>query len=157
MACRCQGSAFEAALHVATLVSVLVVYRQKVLSLARGCVRTDGESTRPYLLKLALASVPAGVVGLGAKDFFAARFDDPLFAGTMLLVTGSVVWSTRWARGQARGWPCGATAPTTSSGPWSKRWSGSTEPVCPTQSHADGSQQDFLPRLTPSRPSCHGG
>lgn len=97
------GVAFEVALHMATLVSVLVVYRARVLALLRGCLRFDEESAWPYVLKLALASIPAAIVGVGLKDFFEARFDDPVFAGTMLLVTGCVVWSTRWARDGFRG------------------------------------------------------
>jgi len=59
------------------------------------------ESSWPYLLKLALASVPAAIVGLAFKDWFEARFDDPGFTGTMLLVTGMVVWSSRWTRAES--------------------------------------------------------
>lgn len=97
------GISFEVALHVATLLSVLIVYRQRIGTLAQGALRSGESSSWPYLLKLALASVPAGVVGFTLADWFAARFDDPLFAGTMILVTGSFVWSSRWARGQRRG------------------------------------------------------
>lgn len=100
---RIPGIAFEVALHVATLGSVIVVYRKRLVELARGAfVRGEGSSW-PYLLKLVLASIPAAVIGVGFEDFFTARFDDPLFAGTMILVTGSFVWSSRWARGGRRG------------------------------------------------------
>ena len=92
------GIGFEVAVHVATLISVLVVYRQKVLVLLRGAVGLEEESAWPYLLKLVLASVPAAIVGLAFKDWFEARFDDPAFTGTMLLITGMVVWSSRWTR-----------------------------------------------------------
>ncbi len=100
------GIGFEVAVHVATLVSVLVVYRQKVQVLIRGAVGLEPESAWPYLLKLLLASVPAAVVGLGFKDWFEARFDDPVFTGTMLLITGMLVWSSRWTRAAAAPrWP----------------------------------------------------
>lgn len=92
------GIGFEVAVHVATLISVLVVYRAKVWRLARGTIGLEEESTWPYLLKLALATVPAAVVGFAFKDWFEARFDDPAFAGTMLLVTGMIVWTSRWVR-----------------------------------------------------------
>jgi undecaprenyl pyrophosphate phosphatase UppP len=59
------------------------------------------ESSWPYILKIVLASIPAVIVGFTLKDWFEARFDDPIFAGTMILVTGSFVWSSRWARGLA--------------------------------------------------------
>jgi undecaprenyl pyrophosphate phosphatase UppP len=51
---------------------------------------------------LALATVPAAVAGLAFEDWFEARFDDPIYAGTMILVTGCFVWSTRWTRGDKR-------------------------------------------------------
>ena len=92
------GIAFDVALHVATLISVLFVYRARIARLARGMFTRGEDSSWPFLLKLALASVPAAVVGIAFKDWFEARFDDSLVAGTMILVTGSFVWSSRWAR-----------------------------------------------------------
>jgi len=95
---RVPGIFFEIAVHVATLTSVLIVYRQKLLALLRGLVVRGEGSTLPYVGKLVLATIPAVVIGLGFKDWFAARFEEPVFAGTMVLVTGSFVWSTRWGR-----------------------------------------------------------
>jgi undecaprenyl-diphosphatase len=84
--------------HLATLLSVLIVYWKKITELFRGLfVRGEG-STVAYVGKLALATVPAVVFGLLLKDWFGARFEEPLLAGTMIMVTGSVVWSSRWAR-----------------------------------------------------------
>lgn len=94
---RLPGIGFEIAVHVATLVSVLVVYRSRVLSLCAGCARRDRASWA-YVGLLAVATVPAVLVVLLAGDFMEARFDDPAFAGTMLLVTGTFLWSTRWTR-----------------------------------------------------------
>ncbi len=95
------GIGFEVAVHVATLISVLIVYRARIWTLCRGCVGLEEESAWPYVLKLALATIPAAVVGLTFQDWFEARFDDPAFTGTMLLVTGMVVWSSRWVRATA--------------------------------------------------------
>jgi undecaprenyl-diphosphatase len=88
------GVAFDVALHVATLVSVIIVYRQRLMGFVRGAARRE---TWSYLGRLVLATIPAAVVGVLFKDWFEARFDDPVFAGTMLLVTGCIVWSSRWA------------------------------------------------------------
>ena len=95
------GIAFEVAVHLATLISVLVVYRETVIRLLRGLLGRSADAWG-YLGKLLLASVPAGVVGLFFEDWFEARFDDPAFTATMLLVTGSFLWSARWARGLHR-------------------------------------------------------
>ncbi len=96
------GIVFDVAVHVATLISVVVVYREKLASLIRGLARRGSESTLPYVLKLAVATVPAAVVGFTLRDWFEARFDDPVFAATMILVTGCLVWSSRWALGTRR-------------------------------------------------------
>ncbi|HPD47080.1 MAG TPA: undecaprenyl-diphosphate phosphatase [Anaerohalosphaeraceae bacterium] len=93
------GVVFEVCVHVATLVSVLIVYRRRIQALLLGLLgRPNGdEHARSYLFGLVLASVPAAFVGFLFKDWFEARFSDPAFAATMLLVTGCMVWSIRWA------------------------------------------------------------
>jgi undecaprenyl-diphosphatase len=96
------GILFEVAVHVATLLSVLVVYRLRIWTLLRGCCGLEEESAWPYVLKLVLATIPAAIVGFTMQDWFEQRFDDPLFTGTMVLVTGSFVWSTRWVRDEGR-------------------------------------------------------
>lgn len=96
------GTGFAVVVHVATLLSVMVVYRRKLWDLVLGCIGRGEKSAWPYVLKLVVATIPAGLVGVFFKDWFEARFDDPLFTGTMLLVTGSFLWSTRWATGIRR-------------------------------------------------------
>jgi len=95
------GILFDVAVHLATLFSVVIVYRQTVLRLARGAVRREREAWI-YLLKIVVATIPAVIVGFTLKDWFEARFDDAIFAGTMILVTGCVVWSSRWAMAKQR-------------------------------------------------------
>jgi undecaprenyl-diphosphatase len=96
------GIIFEVAVHVGTLVSVVVVYRAKIGALLLGMVGRGDENAWPYVFKLLLASVPAALVGVLFKDWFEGRFADPTFAATMVLVTGCIVWSIRWAREGAR-------------------------------------------------------
>src|SRR5690606_20501260 len=93
------GILFDVAVHVATLISVLVVYREKIGRLLAGIFRSGEESSWGYILKVVLATIPAVIVGFSLQDYFEARFDDPIFAATMILVTGTIVWSTRWALG----------------------------------------------------------
>lgn len=100
-----EGILFEVAVHVATLLSVLVVYRDRIWRLVRGCVGLEETSAWPYVMKLALATIPAAIVGFTLEDWFEARFDDPVFAGTLVLVTGSFVWSSRWVRGERSAFP----------------------------------------------------
>lgn len=92
------GIMFEVAVHVATLISVLIVYRVRIAALAAGLFRRGDGSSWPYLGKLLFATIPAAALGFLFKDWFEARFEEPLFAGTMVMVTGCVVWSSRWVR-----------------------------------------------------------
>ncbi len=90
------GMAFEVALHFATLLSVLVVYRARIGALLAGVARRDRGHLR-YAGLLALASVPAAIAGIGFGDFFASLFDRAEATGAALLVSGCVVWSARGA------------------------------------------------------------
>ena len=103
------GLVVEVALHVATLFSVLLVYRRRFVELAIGAVRRD-TGALAYIGLLALASIPAAIVGLGFEDFFERVFDTPPVTGFMLLVTGGLLWSTRYARRRECngriGWSC---------------------------------------------------
>ena len=90
------GMDLEVALHFATLISVVAVYRTRIGALLAGVVRGDREQLR-YAGLLVLASVPAAIAGIGFGDFFAALFDSAVVTGGALLVTGFVVWSARVA------------------------------------------------------------
>jgi undecaprenyl-diphosphatase len=93
---RIPGVAFEVAVHVATLFSVLLVFRKRVSDLMVGAVRRDPGAWR-YLALLALATLPAVVVGLGAKDFLEGLFDRPEVVAVALLFTGGFLWTSRRA------------------------------------------------------------
>jgi undecaprenyl-diphosphatase len=93
------GVSFEVFVHLATLVSVLAFYRRRIAELIRGTLsgRADAIS---YLGKLAVATVPAAVVGIAVSGAISGLFDMPLAAAASLLVTGAVVFSTRWLAGR---------------------------------------------------------
>ncbi len=93
---RVPGVGLEASLHLATLASVVVVYRRRLGVLVLGVVRGRPQEVR-YAGLLLVASVPAGVVGLGFGDVLASLFEIPAVTGFALLATGFVVWSTKAA------------------------------------------------------------
>lgn len=95
------GLVIEVLLHVATLLSVAIVYRQRLWRLAGGAVRGEREELR-YLGLLALSSVPAAIVGLGFEDAIERAFDNPYVTGVMLLATGAILWSTRGRGGDGK-------------------------------------------------------
>lgn len=93
---RIPGVAFEVAVHLATLLSVLLVYRKRVADLVRGTLKGE-KGALTYVGLLVLATIPAVVVGLGAGDFIESLFDSPVVTGGALLVTGTLLWTARWA------------------------------------------------------------
>lgn len=88
------GLWFEVVVHLATLVSIMVVYRSRITSLAVGAFRGEGGAWR-YLGLLAVATVPAGLAGVFLKDGIEALFDAPAFTGAALLITGVILLSSR--------------------------------------------------------------
>jgi len=97
---RSPGVVYEAAVHLATLVAVLWVYRERVAELTVGLVRGEGEAWG-YVGLLALASVPAAVVGLWLREPIEAAFERPAVAAGLLLVTGTMVATLRRSAGGA--------------------------------------------------------
>jgi len=91
------GITFEVVVHVATLLSVLVVYRERLLDLFQGTlVRRDAEAWR-YVGMLVVGTLPVAVVGLAFGDRVTALFARPQTVGFALLFTGTLLFSTRWA------------------------------------------------------------
>lgn len=97
---RVPGVAFEAAVHLATLVAVLWVYRARLVQLGAGLARGSRDAWL-YLGLLALASVPAGALGLWLREPIEATFEEPALAAGLLLVTGAMVVTIRWTAARA--------------------------------------------------------
>lgn len=96
------GVLFEVAVHLATLVSILLVYRTRVADLIRGGLSGDRAALR-YIGLLAVATLPAGIVGLLWRDAIEALFEMPAAPGIALLITGAFLWSSRGPLASAKG------------------------------------------------------
>ena len=97
------GVQFEIMVHLATLISVLVMYRDRLIGLVHGTLRRDGDAWR-YVGLLAIATLPAGVVGVFFQGAVERLFESPFVPATAFLVTGAILWSTRWALGGREEW-----------------------------------------------------
>ena len=95
------GIVFEVAVHVATLISILVAYRVRVVELARGVLARDPVSLH-YLGLLIVATIPAGIVGVLFNDALEVLFESPASAGIGLLITGTALWTSRAALPRGR-------------------------------------------------------
>ena len=89
------GIVFEVAVHIATLIAILLFYRHRVLSLSRGVFTADDDSWR-YIGKLLVGTLPIVLVALLARDWIEEQFESLTVVGICLLATGGIVWSTRY-------------------------------------------------------------
>lgn len=85
-----QGLAFDVAVHVGTLSAVMWFYRRDLLAMAAACLRPAGggesRAQRTLVGQLALATLPAVVLGLLADDFIEASLRTlPVIATTTLV------------------------------------------------------------------------
>lgn len=91
-----QGLAFDVAVHVGTLLAVLLYFRRDLLPLVRGLARfIAGQREDPYgrlAFNLAIGTVPVGFVGLFFKDFIEAHLRSPFVVAFQLAVFGVVLY-----------------------------------------------------------------
>ena len=99
---RPQGLFFEIAVHVATLLSVILAYGRRIGVMLLGLVRGSAAEWR-YAGLLIVATIPAVVAGLLWRDWFEATFHSMAALGWQFLFTAALLWSTRWAAPRATG------------------------------------------------------
>jgi len=98
------GITYEVVVHFGTLVSIMYYYRTELGRLFSSGVRfllnpaKEKESKDVHFLGLILISmIPAFIVGFTLKDQVEAIFSNPLLVSIMLLVTGVLLFSTKFA------------------------------------------------------------
>ena len=94
---------FDVMLHVGTLVAVVIYLRGEILHILKGIGaalqgRREGPDGVRMFLWMVVASIPTGLMGIVFKDWFESVFSQPRFVGSMLLVTGLILWATRWVK-----------------------------------------------------------
>ena len=95
---RAPGVFVEVSLHVATLAAVLVVYGRRLAQLLSGAIRGNPAELR-LLGLLALATAPAGIVGVLFHRQVEEAATSLVYIGLAFIVTGFLNWSTRGRAG----------------------------------------------------------
>lgn len=98
--------AFDVCLHFGTLLAVLVFFRREVGQIIASYFRrvTDEKPEKGFGVRQArrlgllivVGTIPAAIIGVLLNDFFERLVSNAMSAAFMLLVTGAILWGTRW-------------------------------------------------------------
>jgi undecaprenyl-diphosphatase len=90
---------FTVAVHGATVLSTIVVFRKDILELLRGLFKFEYNTETKYILILLFSAIPVLIVGLFFKDTVESFFSgNLLLVGLSLLVTAGLLLFTHWAK-----------------------------------------------------------
>ena len=78
---------FETAVHAATVLATIVVFRKPIWDLLKGLFRFKYNDQTDYILKICVSMIPVFIVGMFFKDEVEALFSSLKVVGVALLVT----------------------------------------------------------------------
>lgn len=93
--------------HFGTLLAVLIFFRRDISNIASDLPtlfkkeKRDSQHLR-LLLWIVLGSIPTGLMGVFLGDWFESLFSKPKTVGGMLLITGLILFLTRWAKKEGK-------------------------------------------------------
>ena len=98
---------FDVMLHLGTLLSVVVYFRKDIWGIIKGIASTlrrkeENREEAKLFLWIIMASIPTGLMGVFFKDWFESFFSKPKLVGGMLILTGLILWLTRWAKKEGK-------------------------------------------------------
>ncbi|MCX8118776.1 MAG: undecaprenyl-diphosphate phosphatase [Desulfobacterota bacterium] len=99
---------FDVMVHFGTLLAVVLYFRNdlQILLVQTGSAllkkRKGGPGTRLFAL-IAVATLPTGLMGVLLKDRIEPLFIQPKWAAGMLLITGAMLFLTRWFQNGKKG------------------------------------------------------
>ena len=90
---------FTVAVHVATILSTLVVLWREIEWLFKGVIKCEMNAETKYLLNIVVSMIPVGIVGLFFKDQVEEAFGSGLLlVGFCLLITASLLIFSYYSR-----------------------------------------------------------
>jgi undecaprenyl-diphosphatase len=94
---------FTVVVHVATVLSTIVVFRKDIFGLLSGMLAFQWNEQTEYIFKLLFSVLPVLVVGLFFKEQVEQFFTgDLVLVGSMLLVTAGLLVTAHFARKESR-------------------------------------------------------
>ncbi|MFH1654676.1 MAG: undecaprenyl-diphosphate phosphatase [Pseudomonadota bacterium] len=104
--------AFDVCLHFGTLLAVIFVFWRELAGMITAIFAPkmttsvsafSPKDSRRLFLFLVIATIPAGLIGVLFEDFFDGLFGNPLSASFMLIITGVILWFTKYIKGDGLG------------------------------------------------------
>lgn len=103
------GITFEIIVHFGSFCSIVLYYRKLIAEIIRDVIKSISPAglqtamykTNPnvqFSLFILISMIPAMIVGFTMKDTIEALFLNPFFASCMLLITGTLLFSTRFVQ-----------------------------------------------------------
>ncbi|MDY0292041.1 MAG: undecaprenyl-diphosphate phosphatase [Desulfuromonadaceae bacterium] len=97
------GILFDVILHFGTLIAVMLYFSNDIKNLcfAPWNKSAQGKQYRKLLLLIIFGSIPTAIIGLTFKDTFTAMFHNIYAVASMLLITGTLLFTAqRWRHGK---------------------------------------------------------
>jgi undecaprenyl-diphosphatase len=100
-----KGLSFEILMNFASLLAVLLIYRNDLIRLTSHGVRyvvsrdKESKSEFMFIVYLIVATIPAAVLGLLFEDFIGEQLKGLKVVGATLIITGIALWLIRNLRG----------------------------------------------------------
>lgn len=102
---------FDVCVHLGTLLAVLVVFRQEIINIIAAILRLFSATAPPgpilqkiesdadlkMALLIIIGSIPTAILGFLFRGIADWLFASAFIAGLMLMVTGLLLWLTRWS------------------------------------------------------------
>ena len=94
---------FTVAVHGATVLSTIVVFRKEIVTLFEGILKFKMNVETSYVLKIIVSMIPVGIIGLLLKNPVKNLFNGNMaFIGLMLLITSAVLACAHFIRKRDR-------------------------------------------------------
>ena len=90
---------FTVAVHVATVLSTLVIFWFEIAKIFRGLFKFEYNAETKYVLSIIVSMIPVGIVGVFFKDYVEAIFGSGLLVvGCCLLITSALLTFSYYAK-----------------------------------------------------------
>ena len=96
---------FEVAVHAATVLSTIVVFRHQIWNLLKGFFRFKYNDETDYILKIFVSMIPVFIIGVFFKSFVEGLFESLFVVGVALLMTAFLLFLSDMASNPRRQTP----------------------------------------------------